>query len=479
MDNKQRGEGILKPIKFTLMENIYFAKSLPRENLKVLFQFSNDHSLDNYVLGDLIQIDTKDEPCFTFYADKIENFDNKVALKLGGTIGKYLLQHRIEAISLPFVSFSGVNIEFASSFFEGLLLGIYQFDDFKSSKSESKISVYLDKEFERIQTLLEEKYKLAFSVNYARYLGQQPANVINPLTLAELCEQIAKEFHLKITVLNDADLLSIGAGGILSVGQGSQTKSRLIVLEYDGAHSNQEAIGLVGKAITFDTGGYSLKTLDGIKDMKFDKLGGINVIGILIAASLLHIPNRLVGVICAAENMISESAYRPDDIIRTLSGKTVEIITTDAEGRLVLADGITFLIENYNPKMIIDFATLTGGIVTALGKIRAGLFCNNEDLATNLFESGESQLEKLWRMPLDDEYFEFIRGKDADLKNSGGREGHPIMGGIFLKQFIPTQLPWAHIDIAGTATSNKAESIYPNGANGFGIRLMLEFLKKL
>lgn len=176
--------------------------------------------------------------------------------------------------------------------------------------------------------------------------------------------------------------------------------------------------------------------------------------------------------------MISEDAYRPDDIIKTLSGKTVEILSTDAEGRLVLADGITYAQQNYQPGCIIDFATLTGGIVVALGKIRAGLFSNNDDLSDQLFKSGEATTEKLWKMPLDDEYFEFIKGDDADLKNAGGREGHPIMGAIFLKQFVENDVPWAHIDIAGSATSSKSEHYLPKGAKGFGIRMMLDFLSK-
>ena len=196
----------------------------------------------------------------------------------------------------------------------------------------------------------------------------------------------------------------------------------------------------------------------------------------MLAAAKLKLNKNIVGVICAAENMISDDAYRPDDIIKTLSGKTVEILSTDAEGRLVLADGITYAQKNYKPACIIDFATLTGGIVVALGKIRAGLFSNNQSLSEQLFNSGESTYEKLWRMPLDDEYFEFIKGDDADLKNAGGREGHPIMGAIFLKQFIENEITWAHIDIAGAATSTKSEHYLPKGATGFGIRLMLDFL---
>jgi leucyl aminopeptidase len=304
--------------------------------------------------------------------------------------------------------------------------------------------------------------------------------VINPPSLAEICIGLAEKYNLKVKVFDEKDLERLGAEAILSVGKGSTSQPRMIVLEYNAENpTNEKPIVLVGKAITFDTGGYSIKTVDGIKGMKFDKMGGITVLATILAASMLKIPKNVVGIICAAENMISHESYRPDDIIKTLSGKTVEILSTDAEGRLVLADGLTYAQRNFQPQCIIDFATLTGGIVTALGKIRAGLFSNNPELSDQLFKSGEITFERLWPMPLDDDYFEFIKGEDADLKNSGGREGHPIMGGIFLKQFIESDVPWAHIDIAGAAISTKAENYQPKGANGFGIRLMLDYLNNV
>jgi leucyl aminopeptidase len=333
--------------------------------------------------------------------------------------------------------------------------------------------IYLINEIKKIQTICSV-------VNYAREIGQLPGNIINPPTLAKICSQLAIEHNLKIQIFDENDLDEMGSNGILTVGKGSSAQPRMIILEYQGHKSQSEnPIILVGKAITFDTGGYSIKSVDGIKGMKLDKMGGITVLGTLLLAAKLRIPLNIVGIICAAENMISQDAYRPDDIITTLSGKTVEILSTDAEGRLVLADGLTYAQQKFNPQCIIDFATLTGGIVTALGKIRAGLFSNNDDLSNQLFAAGEKTNERLWRMPLDDDYFEFIKGDDADLKNAGGKEGHPIMGGIFLKQFIESNVPWAHIDIAGAAISPKAEHYHPKGANGFGIRMMDDFLNSL
>ena len=197
------------------------------------------------------------------------------------------------------------------------------------------------------------------------------------------------------------------------------------------------------------------------------------------AAAALKIDTPVVGVIAAAENMIAGNAYRPNDIVRTMSGKTVEIISTDAEGRMVLADAMTYAQKHYKPRAMIDLATLTGGVVVALGNVRAGMFSNNDRLATQLAEAGERVHERLWRMPLDDDYFELIRGEDSDLKNSGGRKAHPIIGGMFLKQFVDDKTAWAHLDIAGTATTDKDLPYCPKGATGFGVRLLIDYLENL
>jgi len=214
--------------------------------------------------------------------------------------------------------------------------------------------------------------------------------------------------------------------------------------------------------------------------MKYDKAGGAAVLGVMQAAAALRLPISLVAIVAAAENMVSAEAYRPNDIIKTMSGKTIEIISTDAEGRVVLSDALTYAHTYYAPRAIIDVATLTGGIVVALGNVRAGLMSNQDALAADLLAAGERAHERLWRMPLDDEYFELIKGDDSDFKNSSGkREAHPIVGGIFLKQFVPDQVPWAHLDIAGPATTEKELPYCPKGATGFGVRLLVEYLEGL
>lgn len=433
-----------------------------------------------YSFGEINITEGIDEKKLILNAGEKEKLSTDKWRKLGGILAKFLRSHNILNLFFPEEIINSLPSRELSAFFEGIFLGNYSFEYFKSKSPIEKINLMLASDDITVKNDIEKIQKICSIINYARELGQLPGNVINPPSLAEICTGLAEKYNLKVKILDEKELEKIGAGAIISVGKGSASQPRMIVLEYIAEKpTNEKPIILVGKAITFDTGGYSIKTVDGIKSMKFDKMGGITVLATILAASILGIPKNVVGIICAAENMISHEAYRPDDIIKTLSGKTVEILSTDAEGRLVLADGLTYAQRNFQPQCIIDFATLTGGIVTALGKIRAGLFSNNPELSDQLFKSGESTFERLWPMPLDDDYFEFIKGDDADLKNSGGREGQPIMGGIFLKQFIESDVPWAHIDIAGAAISTKAENYQPKGANGFGIRLMLDYLNNL
>ena len=305
--------------------------------------------------------------------------------------------------------------------------------------------------------------------------------MINPLSLADRALALAHETDLKCTIYTENDLADMKAGAILAVGNGSETPARLIVLEYPGkpGHEDADPVVLVGKALTFDTGGYSLKDTTNIQGMKYDKCGGITVLATMHAAARLGFEKPIVGVVGAAENMISQAAYRPDDIIVTMSGKTVEIVSTDAEGRLVLADALTYTQQQFKAKAIIDLATLTGGVVVALGRVRAGIMGNDSALIEALISSGERTSERLWQLPLDDEYLQSTKGDDADLKNSGGREGHAILGGIFLKQFVDDTVPWAHLDIAGLADSPKDLPYCPKGATGFGVRLLIDYLTNL
>lgn len=371
-----------------------------------------------------------------------------------------------------------------SALCEGIGLGAYKFNQYKTGDKEDSSSIHLyfrkDGGTQKYSDLLKIAQVTTNAINVARTWSHEPANVINPVTLAERCTAMAAKFGLKCTVLDDAALKELKAGAILAVGQGSKTPSRLIVLEYAGHNPSpdEKPVAIVGKAITFDSGGYSLKDSKNIVGMKYDKSGGILVVAALMAAAQLKLNQPIIGVIAAAENMVSAESYRPDDIITTLSGKTVEIISTDAEGRLVLADALTYTQKNYSPKCMIDLATLTGGVVVALGNIRAGIMSNNDQLAQSLIESGERTHEWLWRLPLDEEYFKLIKGDEADIKNSGGRGAHSTLGGMFLKQFVSDEVPWAHIDIAGMADTEEELPYSPKGSTGFGIRLLLDYIQK-
>jgi leucyl aminopeptidase len=372
-----------------------------------------------------------------------------------------------------------------SAFLEGLFLGSFEFIHYKEQSPEAPVDICLKvcgaQNSLDLQALIDRAAAVTAAVDLAREWAHEPANVINPVTLAERVQNLAQQKNLRCTVLDDQELSKMNAGGIFSVGKGSKTGPRMIILEYPGSAPQKDAqpVVLVGKAITFDSGGYSMKDPNNMQGMKYDKCGGVNVAAILQAAADLKLATPIVGIICAAENMVSSEAYRPDDILTTLSGKTVEIITTDAEGRLVLCDGLTYAQQQYHPKAIIDMATLTGGVVTALGRVRAGMFTNNAALGQALIAAGAATQERLWELPLDEDYFQAIKGDEADLKNSGGREGHPIMGGIFLKQFVSDEIPWAHLDIAGVADTPKDLPYSPKGATGFGVRLLLNYLENL
>lgn len=408
----------------------------------------------------------------------------KIRQAAGMTV-RWLQAHRVRRAGLKVSEFPSPRQDgFLEAVCEGWVLGSFRFDLHKTKGQKisvptiSVIGAKLNPEDKRS---IRREVNLCEAVNLARSWGHEPPNIINPVTLAERLLQLAKQTGLTCRVYDEKQLASMKAEALLQVGVASKTPSRLIILEYkgNGDSKNAKPVVLVGKAVTFDTGGYSLKNTENIVGMKYDKCGAMAVIGVMKAVAALQPRTPVVGIIAAAENMISGEAYRPNDIIKTMSGQTVEIISTDAEGRLVLADALTFAQQNYKPHSIIDLATLTGGVVVALGSVRAGMMANDDDLAAQLSQAGDRVHERLWRLPLDDDYRDLIKGDDSDLKNSGGRQAHPIIGGIFLKQFVNDKVPWAHLDIAGTATCDKDLPYCPKGATGFGVRLLMDYIESL
>ncbi len=388
--------------------------------------------------------------------------------KLGGKIAAWIKSHAPESAVLD------CGPADQRELLVGLLLGAYEFSKYKKPVKEvpGPLTVVMPKaDFDEVKTICDAQ-------NMAREWAHEPASVINPWTLSDRAVSFAEKYGLKCTILDDRQLEEMGAGAIVAVGQGSKTPSRMIILEYAGTNPGKPVV-LVGKAITFDSGGLSLKSTTGMPDMKYDKCGAMAVFGILRAVSQLKLETPVTGVICAAENMPSCKAYRPDDILHSLSGKTIEVKSTDAEGRLVLADGLTYAQRNLDPRCMIDYATLTGACVVALGHVRAGLMCTDDELFSGLYASGEKTQERVWRMPLDEEFADRLKSPDADLKNSGGREGGTCTAGMFLKAFVEDGMPWAHMDIAGTAYNMDGSDYYVPGATGFGIRLTVDWLRNL
>jgi leucyl aminopeptidase len=316
----------------------------------------------------------------------------------------------------------------------------------------------------------------ANAVALARDLANEPASVLNPAAMAEHAQKVALEQELEIKVFGPAELAEMGAGGMVNVGKGSANEPRLIHLVYRPAETAESAreIGLVGKCITFDTGGYSIKPYEGMLEMKGDMAGGAAVLGAMSALRAVDCPHIVHGVICAAENMISGEAFRPGDILTAMNGVTMEILSTDAEGRLVLADGLVYAARQ-GARELVDLATLTGAIVVALGDGTAGLFCNNDGLAERLQSAAAEAGERVWRMPLIEELKEQIKGDVGDIKNTGGRPGGAITAALFIQHFCEG-LPWAHIDIAGCNRTSKASAYTPKGATGWGVRTLLEYV---
>ena len=329
------------------------------------------------------------------------------------------------------------------------------------------------KEIKRIETELRA---LRSGIRTVRDLGNAPANLITPARLAERAEEIARSVGVRCTVYGKKEIERMKMGGLLAVNRGSAEEPRFIVLEHSPRKAKKH-VALVGKGITFDSGGISIKPAEKMEEMKFDMCGAAAVIGTIEAAAKLELPVKITGAIPSTENLPSGSAYKPGDIITMMNGKTVEIVNTDAEGRMILGDALHYASE-LKPDHLIDYATLTGAIVVALASEAAGLFSNDDALARKLIESGARAGERLWRMPLWDDYKDLIRSEWADMKNSGGRWGGAITAAAFLKEFVDCP-SWAHLDIAGTAYAEQETPREARGATGAGVRVTVAFLESL
>ncbi len=365
---------------------------------------------------------------------------------------------------------------------EGAILGLYQFTQYRTESREEikevKEMVIVEPEARRlveIQMGARRGQIIAEATNLVRDLGNQPSNVLTPTRLARIAQDLAKEYGMSCQVLERSQIEKLGMGALVGVARGSQEPPKFVVLEYHGSKRGKEKpVALVGKSITFDSGGISIKPAEKMEQMKDDMSGGAAVLGTLRAAAQLQIPVNLVGILPATENMPSGTAIKPGDVLKTLAGKTVEVINTDAEGRLALADALSYALR-YSPAAMIDLATLTGACVVALGQWAIGMMGKDDRLKKRLSKAGEITGERVWELPMWEEYFEQIKSDVADLKNVGGKGAGAITAGAFLSKFVG-ETPWVHLDIAGTAWTDQDLPYTPKGATGSGVRLLVQFL---
>lgn len=398
--------------------------------------------------------------------------------KFGGTVW-----HKIKRCRNVKVALLGAKAEDIYNFSLGVELASYRFDKYFTQKPQTfypnleKI-VYTNSGLKNFDDY-KKTAGLANAVRYARDLINEPANEMTPEIMAADIKRL-EYLGLEVEIIEEEKMKELGFNLALAVAQGSQNRPRIAVLKWQGIPQEKNyAIGLVGKGVTFDSGGISLKPAANMGDMKQDMAGAAAMVATMKSLALQKVKKNVVAVVGLVENMPSGAAYRPGDVVKSMSGQTVEIVNTDAEGRLVLADCLTYIQKTYKPKTVIDMATLTGAIIVALGHTFAGLFSNDNVLAKELGISGDKCGERLWLMPMDKEFNKMMDSNVADMKNAGGREAGSATAACFLRRFIEKKTRWAHIDIAGMDLSDGNNNVlYPKGASGFGVRLLNEFISK-
>jgi leucyl aminopeptidase len=403
--------------------------------------------------------------------------------QLAGAVVRLLTQRGVRSAAI-FISDKLDALTSARAYAEGALLGqingdLYATKDEPAHQIERLALASPLTSATDFQSAISLGVTLGEATNFARYLGNEPSNFMTPSELARQAEQMAAREGLAVEVLGEDELKQMGCGALLAVSRGSMEPARLIILSYNPEGDTrpaegEELIALVGKGITFDSGGISIKPAQHMEDMKYDMGGGAAVIAAMQAIARLGPPTRVLALVPASENLPSGRATKPGDVVRSLSGKTIEVINTDAEGRLVLADAMTHAISR-GATRIIDAATLTGACVVALGDVRAGVMGTDQKLIDDLIRAGDESGERLWQLPVDKEYAEMIRSDIADMKNVGNRVAGAITAAMFLKNFA-ARLPWAHLDIAGTAWLEQAKPYMAKGATGFGVRVLTNYV---
>ena len=392
---------------------------------------------------------------------------------IGGKLYKHLTKKPFDNVMLDLSSLSDIN---AAHLLHGARLASYSFQSyFTKGDKKTSSTVYASGLNAAATEIYETLERLADGVKLARDVLYEPANTLYPESYAERCKPLAA-LGLEIDVLDEAQMESLGMGALLGVGQGSVRESRIVVMNWKGG-ADEAPLALVGKGVCFDTGGISLKPPKGMEDMKWDMGGSAAVVGAMCAIAGRKVARNVVGIIGLVENMPDGNAQRPGDVVTSMSGQTIEVINTDAEGRLVLADVLTYVQQTYKPQAIVDLATLTGAILVALGKEYAGLFSNSDGLVEQLQTASQNTGEKMWRMPVGDYYDKQLKSHIADMKNIGTPYGGSCSAAAFLERFIENETPWAHLDIAGKAWSDSGDAITPAGGTGYGVRLLTKFVE--
>ncbi|KKI93336.1 aminopeptidase A [Bacillus sp. SA1-12] len=408
------------------------------------------------------------------------------AREVFGKLFKTVQQAKLQNVTIAletFVTDDFDRSEAAYALAEAFALSIYKIVDYKQKSNEPEknienINVAVDGgELDEIKSALEIGYAFGNGANSARTLTNMPPNLLTATELANYAIELANKYQFEYEILEKEEMEKLGMGALLAVNQGSEEPPKMIVLKYQGKEDWTDVIGLVGKGITYDTGGYSIKPKAGIVGMKTDMGGAAAVLGAMEIIGEIRPEQNVVAVIPSTDNMISGKAFKPDDVIVSLSGKTIEVLNTDAEGRLALADGITYA-KHHGANYLVDVATLTGGVIIALGNDTTGAMTNNEQLFEQVLQASHECAEPIWRLPITEKDKKRVRNsKMADLNNSPGREGHPIMAGTFLGEFAEST-PWVHLDIAGTATTSKETDLGPLGATGVMARTLAAFVER-
>jgi len=451
-DNKIKNN-ILNPILKSVLNNQLFKDEL---------FIQKEHMNTNYIFVNCKKL------------SKTPDYEN-----IGSKLFEYLKKNKIENSYID-ISKVDINHNQLEKVIHGAKLKSYNFNIYKSNKNKNK-NINLNvvgKQTVKPNTLRKKLDALLDGVFFTRDLVSEPGNILHPDEYTKRLVKL-KKFGLKVTVYNEKKLKKLGCNALLGVGQGSIRGSYLVTIEWKGNKLKSKPLAFVGKGVCFDTGGYSLKPARFMEDMTYDMAGSAAVVGLMKTLALRKAKINAVGVVGLVENMVSGNAQRPGDIVKSYSGKTIEVLNTDAEGRLVLADALTFTEKKFKPKFMVDLATLTGAIIVSLGSEYAGLFSNDDKLSKQLVEAGERVDEKLWRMPLHKNFDKLINSKNADMQNINyvGGAGSTTAA-QFLQRFIINKTPWAHLDIAGMAFSKYAGALNSGGATGYGVRLLNKFVEE-